>query len=197
MRHAYKLVLVKFLLMILLMMMTSSVLAATLLLGKVHDSDALIALVFQAEELIVYVCGGSEDWQTHSSWFQGSWDAQGEFSLSGQDGLSIEGKWSGRAARGILRLTDGSTASWQALAAQDDSSAGLYRLADDERVAGFIVLAGESVGSIRLIRPAAAFVLPLRLEAGIDIGRAKAVRLCYSLEAKDYCFEAPKFGSAP
>lgn len=169
-------------------------LASSVQIGKVNHSDALIAIVQNEENLLIYVCGGEQDWASHTSWFRGTKAEDGSFYLTGQDGLSISGQLAENAAKGQLILADGQTASWQSLAISEESPAALYRYASETEVAGFIVAQSqESVGSIRLIRPAVTEVLPLWLESDLAALALPEVKVCYLQEAGESCLSLQKF----
>lgn len=168
--------------------------ASSIQVGKVNQSDALIAIVQSPTGLLIYVCGGANDWSSHTSWFSGAINEDGTFTFAGQNGLSISGKVSEKASRGELYLANGDHTPWQSLAVSDEGIAGLYRLASDTEVAGFIVAENkDSVGSIRLIRPAATEVLPLRLESELGVAALSELSVCYLFEAQETCLVLPKF----
>ncbi|MCA9837887.1 MAG: hypothetical protein KC422_13300 [Trueperaceae bacterium] len=176
--------------LLLMMMGLSSALASTFYVGQISNSDALIFVTETENSLLIYVCGGASDWATHTSWFSGELESDNSFSIGGQDGLAISGQLEGKAAKGQVNLANGTSFSWIAYEVLPDGPEGLFRFASETEVAGFILgKNGENVGSIRLIKPAATVVLPLRLEAISDDG----VLACYSFEGQEICVDIPEF----
>jgi hypothetical protein len=116
--------------------------------GKIANSDALIALTIDADGLVAYSCGGPQTWQTHTSWFLPV-DATVTTSTQGPSatlpptasarGLTLAGTVDGQTAQGTLTLADGSVVPWQAQKVKRGSGAGLFVFEDTVERAGLII----------------------------------------------------------
>jgi hypothetical protein len=165
----------------------------TILVGAINQSDALIALVVDGDNILAYACGGSNDWQSHTAWFSGRRAADGSFELVSQTGLILKGTSAGQAAKGNLTLASGHSFSWQSLEASAHSAAGLYRLETPAALTGFIVANDfRAVGSIRLIKPQAVAVLPVAAQGEVGVLARDGVDVCFVDEAQESCQVLPK-----
>ncbi len=112
--------------------------------GKIANTDALIALVINEDGMVVYTCGGENTWQSHTAWFYPVFDAP--LSSSGTipntanaKGLEVAGNFDGETAVGTLKLEDGSSLTWAAKRVNPNSGAGLYTQTEDGNLGGLIV----------------------------------------------------------
>ena len=103
-------------------------LGARSLVGQVDDSDVVIGIALDGDDITLYTCGGVQTYATHSRWFQGSF-GDGEdpdaFSMD-LDGFRVSGTRSADAIAGSLREPDGTTHSFTAAPTAEDGLSGLY-----------------------------------------------------------------------
>jgi hypothetical protein len=143
-------------------------LSKTSLVGKIENSDALIAIVRDENSFIAYICGGKSTWQTHTGWFRSDTiSAKGNF-LESSSGLKFSANFADSSAKGTLTLKDGTTLSWSTEAAKKD--AGLFVLEEAGLLAGVITdNDGNVAGTARAIDPKGAFLSsPVKVQQALD-----------------------------
>ena len=105
--------------------------AAEMYVGVVENSDALVAIIVDGDQVLAYSCGGEQNWQTHTSWFssqaEGASVGNMSFDLIGRSGLKLQGIFNSDQAQGTLTLKDGTVLNWQANLVTENTPAGLYK----------------------------------------------------------------------
>jgi hypothetical protein len=123
--------------------------------GKILGSDALIALVINPEGVVVYTCGGSSTWETHTAWFYPVFEtalgASGLIPKTSAKGLELDGSFGEQSASGTLQLENGTQLAWSASRANPNTGAGLYAYTEEGNLGGLIVdNDGASAGTFAL-----------------------------------------------
>jgi hypothetical protein len=181
--------------------------AAEMYVGIVEASDALVAIVIDGDQVLAYSCGGTENWQTHTSWFssqsEGASVGNMSFDLIGRSGLKLQGILNSDQAQGTLTLKDGTVLNWQANLVTENTPAGLYKLnqvsTEQEELTGLIVSNDlRSNGTIRIILPKASGARsePVRLDQELPGSTPDFLKVCFSLDEKTVCKELPRADSA-
>ena len=106
--------------------------------GRIADSDALIAIVVEDDGFAAYTCGGEDSWQLLTGWYSGTMTAGQIDGLSGTTGWHLnatrrDDRWSGT----VTRLDQ--SFSFSAEPAAPGTAAGLYLLDTSTREAGLII----------------------------------------------------------
>lgn len=106
--------------------------------GAIADSDALIAIVIEGNDVAAYTCGGEDTWEHLTSWYSGTLTNGQIDQITGTTGWRLEathgnGHWNGT----ITRLDQ--TLTFTAEPATPDTAAGLYVLDTASREAGLII----------------------------------------------------------
>jgi hypothetical protein len=193
--------------LILMLSFFSLVHAAEMYVGVVENSDALVAIVIDGEQILAYSCGGEESWQTHTSWFssqaEGASIGNTSFSLTGRSGLKLQGVFNTDEAQGSLTLKDGTVLSWVAEPVTENTPAGLYKLNEvtdlQEELTGLIVSNDlRSNGTIRIILPkvSGARSEPVSLDQTLPDSTPEFLKVCIALDSKTVCKELPRAESA-
>ena len=123
-------------------------------MGRVADSDALVAFVTNGNDVRAYVCdGSSDDHLTISEWFKGTLAGDGLDLASVSGAARLTAKVEATVAKGRVVRDDGIDLAFEATL--DDSDAGFYLfknfVGDQFYWAGWIVLpTGEQRGSLLL-----------------------------------------------
>jgi len=103
-------------------------LLARSLVGQVDDSDVVLGVVVEDDDVTIYACGGVDTHATHSRWFAGRFgegDDPDAFSIE-LDGFRIAGQRSSEAIAGSLRDPDGTMRSFTVAPTDEDGLSGLY-----------------------------------------------------------------------
>ncbi len=147
---------------------TPAELSKTSLVGKIENSDALIAIVRDENSFIAYICGGKSTWQTHTGWFRSDTiSAKGNY-LESSSGLKFSANFADTSAKGTLTLNDGTALSWSTESAKKE--AGLFVLEEAGLLAGVITdNDGNVAGTARAVDPKGAFLSsPVKVQQALD-----------------------------
>src|SRR5262245_54047600 len=90
-----------------------------LYVGTVVGTEDVVAAVSEAGNVTVYVCGGADDFATHTHWFSGAHDEQGRLALDAGGGWSIRGTLDFETAFGEISGPDTANVTWSAARAGD------------------------------------------------------------------------------
>ncbi len=193
--------------LILILSLLSLAHAAEMYVGVVEGSDALVAIVIDENQILAYSCGGTENWQTHTSWFSSQAENASvgnmSFDLTGRSGLKLQGMFNSDQAQGTLTLKDGTVLNWQADRVTGDTPTGLYKLnevnTEQEELTGLIV--GHDLqtnGTIRIILPkiSGARSEPVHLDQELPASIPDFLKVCFSIDQKTSCKELPRATSA-
>lgn len=93
--------------------------------GRVSDSDVVVAVVRGESSVRAYMCGGPTSFATRSRWFNGSADESGAFEATA-DGWTFASELGEEEASGTLTPAIGEVLSFSAVAVEADGTAGLY-----------------------------------------------------------------------
>jgi hypothetical protein len=193
--------------LILILSLFSLAQAAEVYVGVVEGSDALVAIVIDENQILAYSCGGTESWQTHTSWFssqaEGAVVGNTSFTLVGRSGLQLRGIYTDSEILGTLKLKDGTLLSWVATPVAENSPAGLYKLneitQEREELTGLIVGHDlQSNGTIRIILPKVSTTRsePVRLDQELPGGMPNSLQVCALVDDETLCKELPRATSA-
>jgi hypothetical protein len=108
-----------------------------LFVGPVDGSDALVGLVLEDAQAVLYACGGSTDAHQLNDWFFGK---AGDRALTlARAGARVDATIEAAQARGTLTLQDGTVLSFAAERQPDGALGGLYSASADGCRIGAIV----------------------------------------------------------
>lgn len=106
--------------------------------GAIADSDALIAIVIEGNDVAAYTCGGEDTWEHLTGWYTGTVNDGRIDDAVGTTGWRLEATRTGNRWNGSLTRLD-QTFSFSAEPAAPGTAAGLYVLDTASREAGLII----------------------------------------------------------
>ena len=134
--------------------------------GKIPQSRAFIAIAFQQQRVLAYVCDG----QQIAEWFKGSVTDQNTLKLQSKNGAVLVATLDAQSARGSLELPSGHFA-FAAIPARDQAA--LYRAERQDgqkAVAGWIVLSNGEQRSAMVNQTGVHVAPPLETKNEISLG---------------------------
>ena len=119
---------------------------APVYVGKVAESDAVVAAVSDGEHVAFYLCGGAETYATHTRWFKGAIDEGGAFSIE-NDGFVAKGDLTSQS--GTVKIAAGETWAWSLRPAEGEIE-GLYEAMDGSCRTGAVAADFDGDGVVDL-----------------------------------------------
>jgi len=154
---------------------------ATVYVGSVAGTDALVALVVEGTRVTAYTCGGEDGWQALTAWLDGELLEGRRVALGDGWGLELTGELADGAWSGTL-VVQHRRFAWQATPVPADHPAGLYRLASTTREAGLIVAHDLTTAGV-YYGTTSGKTAPIRLEADLDAGDGRTEELMVVTDA--------------
>jgi hypothetical protein len=105
----------------------------TVFIGRIPNSDALIAIATKERRVLAYVCDGKQV----SEWFKGVVNDDNSLELQSKSGASLIVQINQKSAQGTLEL---STGNYVFSALPTRGKAAFYRSEGTNRVAGWVIL---------------------------------------------------------